>query len=317
MNIDKNKQEKLTDIARLYYEQDKTQNEIAKIYGVSRPLISRMLKEAKESGIVKIEICPPYDESVRLVEKAKAVFGIRGGVAVHGKGNDNETNDALSREAILFMRGLKQTSIGLGWGHIIGNLVSYMEKNEPVDGLAFKVCPLIGNSGVGNRNYHSNELVRIFAQQCHGAPEYFYAPFIVTSEQEREIFKELESYQVIEKIWTGLDMALVNIGNYPSVPDFASEARYGEVLRKEKAVGKILNYYLDVKGKIFRSEEDYALQIPLEILETIPHVVGICSANTSPKALVGALRTGYIHYVAAPWEILKDAVEMAERDTEQ
>lgn len=317
MNIDKNKQEKLTDIARLYYEQDKTQNEIAKMYGVSRPLISRMLKEAKETGIVKIEICPPFDESARLVEKARILFGIKGGAAVRAGGNDNEINDAVSCEALAYLRSLNQTSIGLGWGHIIGNLVSYMEKNEAVAGLAYKVCPLIGNSGVGNRNYHSNELVRIFAQQCQGAPEYFYAPFLVTSEQEREIIKELESYQIIEKLWSSLDMALVNIGNYPSVPDFASEARYGDVLKRGRAVGKILNYYLDIHGRIFRSDGDYALQIPLEILKGIPHTVGICSANTSPKALLGALRTGYIDHVIAPWEVLKEAVEAAEADNVQ
>ena len=314
MNIDKDKLQKLTDMARLYYVQDMTQNEIAKQYGVSRPLISRMLKEAKEQGIVKIEICPPYDEAALLIERAGRLFGIQGGVAVPDKGSDNETNDAVSAAALSYMQELGQARIGIGWGHIIGNLVTYMEKREPLDGVACRVCPLIGNSGVGNRNYHSNELVRVFAQQCHGAPEYFYAPFIVTSEQEREIIEELESYQVIARAWAGLDVALVNIGNYPSVPDFASEARYGDVLRKERAVGKILNYYLDIHGKIFQSDTDYALQIPLETLRTVDHVIGICSANTSPRALAGALRTGLIRHVAVPESILREAVELAEKE---
>lgn len=309
MNVDKNKLQKLTDIARLYYEQDMTQSEIAKRYGVSRPLISRMLKEAKDAGIVKIEICPPFPEGRHIMELACEIFGLRGGIAVPARGNDNLINDAVSLAAVGYMEKLKQSSCGIGWGHIIGNLVSLMEKSEPVEGLVYKVCPLIGNSGVGNRNYHSNELVRIFAQQCHAAPEYFYAPFIVTSEQEREIFEELESYRVIEKLWAGLDMALVNIGNYPSVPDFASEARYGDMLRREKAVGKILNYYLDVNGRVFHSDMDYALQIPLEALGNVKQVVGICSANTSSKALVGALRTGLLHHVIAPMEILRGAVE--------
>lgn len=311
MNADKNKLQKLTEIAHLYYEQDLTQNEIAKKYGVSRPLISRMLKEAKAAGIVKIEICSPFPEGSYVMEQAVERFHIRGGKAVSNRGNDNLTNDAISEAAIRYLLELKQAGYGIGWGHIIGNLVSLMEKSDPVDGLAARVCPLIGNSGVGNRNYHSNELVRIFALQCHAAPEYFYAPFIVASEQEREIFEELESYRQIEKIWAGLDVALVNIGNYPSVPDFASEARYGDVLRKEKAVGKILNYYLDVDGRIFHSENDYALQIPLEMLGKVKHVVGICSANTSPKALVGALRTGLIHHLVAPEAVLREAVEYA------
>ena len=41
------------DVARLYYEKDRTQNEIAEIYGISRPMVSKLLKEAKEEGIVK------------------------------------------------------------------------------------------------------------------------------------------------------------------------------------------------------------------------------------------------------------------------
>lgn len=47
------------DVARLYYEKDRTQNEIAEIYGISRPMVSKLLKEAKEEGIVKITIAAP------------------------------------------------------------------------------------------------------------------------------------------------------------------------------------------------------------------------------------------------------------------
>ncbi|MEG1774677.1 MAG: sigma factor-like helix-turn-helix DNA-binding protein, partial [Oscillospiraceae bacterium] len=61
MNISRDKLQKLTDIARLYYEQDKTQSEIAALYHVSRPLVSRMLREAKECGIVDIRINDPLE----------------------------------------------------------------------------------------------------------------------------------------------------------------------------------------------------------------------------------------------------------------
>ena len=47
------------DVARLYYEKDRTQNEIAEIYRISRPMVSKLLKEAKEEGIVKITIAAP------------------------------------------------------------------------------------------------------------------------------------------------------------------------------------------------------------------------------------------------------------------
>lgn len=313
MSTSSSKIQKLIDISRLYYEQDLTQNEIARKYQVSRPLVSRMLKEARDLGIVKIEISPPLEGGTLMINQLKNLFHISGGAVVPNGANDNVTNDEVSRAAIQYMSGLEQKNFGIGWGHIIGNLVTLLEDGDPIKGMAARVCPLIGNSGVGNRNYHSNELVRIFALQTGAVPEYFYAPSYVLSAQEMGLFKELESYHAVYKFWENLDVALVNIGNYPSVPDFASVARYGDRLSKGRAVGRILNYYLDVDGMVFRSEFDYALQIPIEVLGRVKHVIGICSSNTSAKAFTGALRTGLINHVVAPEEVVKSAVALLQR----
>ncbi len=39
------KVERLVEVARMYYEQDRTQSEIAAHYGISRPMVSKLLKE--------------------------------------------------------------------------------------------------------------------------------------------------------------------------------------------------------------------------------------------------------------------------------
>lgn len=48
--------ERMVNVARLYYEQNMTQNEIAKELGISRPLVSILLTEARTCGIVTISI---------------------------------------------------------------------------------------------------------------------------------------------------------------------------------------------------------------------------------------------------------------------
>ena len=48
--------ERMVNVARLYYEQNKTQNEIAKELGISRPLVSILLTEARACGVVTITI---------------------------------------------------------------------------------------------------------------------------------------------------------------------------------------------------------------------------------------------------------------------
>ena len=44
---------------KLYYLKNKTQMETAKILGISRSKVSRLLKEAKEKGYVQINIVSP------------------------------------------------------------------------------------------------------------------------------------------------------------------------------------------------------------------------------------------------------------------
>ena len=58
----------------LYYRQEKSQQEICDLFGVSRPSVSRMLKSGRELGIVRIEIVNPdataYGQLERQLEDA-------------------------------------------------------------------------------------------------------------------------------------------------------------------------------------------------------------------------------------------------------
>ena len=48
------KTERLVNVARMYYEQDRTQSEIADRYGISRPMVSKLLKEARDLSLIHI-----------------------------------------------------------------------------------------------------------------------------------------------------------------------------------------------------------------------------------------------------------------------
>lgn len=61
----------------------------------------------------------------------------------------------------------------------------------------------------------------------------------------------------------------------------------------------MLVYYFNETGTIIQSEQDFAIQVPLETLMQCPNIIGVCSANTSAKALRGALRTGAFTHIVA------------------
>ena len=309
MDTSLEKKKRLAHVARKYYMEDQKQSDIARDLGVSRPLISRMLSEARELGIVEITIHEPGAREARLLERLQLSSSIRGGILVEDGANDDATNRLLSQGAVELLRQLGVRRLGVGWGYLIGQLVSWLEENPQPNSTITDICPLVGNASIPARNYQSNENVRLMAQQMGATPHFLYLPALPESLEEKQLLCSTEVYRQIQQQWEKLDTALVNIGDYPSSPDFASLVRYGNLLQQQRACGRMLIYYFNEDGFIIQSEQDFAIQIPIDILKRCPNIIGVCSANTSAKALRGALKSGFFTHIAARAELIKTLLE--------
>lgn len=309
MDTNLGKQKKLAYVARKYYLEDQKQSDIARDLGVSRPLVSRMLSEARELGIVEITIHEPGAREARLLERLQLSSSIRGGVLVEEGATADATNRLLSQGVMELLRQLGVRRLGVGWGYLIGQLVSWLEENPQPSSTITDICPLVGNASVPARNYQSNENVRLMAQQMGATPHFLYLPALPESLEEKQVLCSTEVYRQIHQQWETLDTALVNIGDYPSSPDFASLVRYGSLLQRQRACGRMLIYYFNEDGFVIQSEQDFAIQIPIEILKRCPNIIGVCSANTSAKALCGALKSGFFTHLVARSELIKTLLE--------
>ncbi len=308
MGISEEKQKKLAYVARRYYLDDWKQSDIAKELGVSRPLVSRMLAEAREYGVVEIRIHDPAARQGQLVEQLRHSTSIRDGVLVEDGQDDDATNQLLSQGAVQLLWQLRSRRLGIGWGHLIGQLVTWLEAHPQLSSTVTDICPLVGNASIPARNYQSNENVRLIAQQLGAAPHFIYLPALPDSLEEKQLLCSSEIYRQIQTQWDKMDTALVNIGNYPSSPDFASLVRYGDLLQQEHTCGRLLVYYFNPQGKVIQSEQDFAIQIPLEQLRRCPNIIGVCSANTSVRALQGALKTGLFTHLVARADLVRSAL---------
>lgn len=305
MKISQEKQKKLAYVARRYYLEDQKQSDIAKELGVSRPLVSRMLSEAREFGVVEITIHEPGAKTASLLERLRLSSSIQGGVLVEDGEDDDATNQLLSQGAVNLLRQIRTRRLGVGWGYLIGQLVTWLEKNPQLDSTVTDICPLVGNASIPARNYQSNENVRLMAQHLGATPHFLYLPALPDSLEEKQLLCSTEVYRQSYQQWERIDTALVNIGNYPSSPDFASLVRYGSLLQQQHACGRMLAYYFNEEGTVIQSEQDFAIQIPIDTLKQCPNIIGVCSANTSERALHGALRSGVFTHIVARASLLQ------------
>lgn len=309
MKISPEKEKKLAYVARRYYLEDQRQSDIARELGVSRPMVSRMLAEARELGVVEITVHDPEARTATLLERLRLSTSVRGGALVEDGADEDATNQRLSQEAVALLGQLNTRRLGVGWGYLIGQLVTWLEQNPQPDSPVTDICPLVGNANIPARNYQSNENVRLMAQQLGAVPHFLYLPALPEGVEEKQLLCSTEVYRQTYQQWEQLDTALVNIGNYPSSPDFASLVRYGSLLQQHRACGRMLVYYFNEAGTIIQSDQDFAIQIPLDTLRRCPRIIGVCSANTGAKALLGALRSGVFTHLVARAELVKSLLD--------
>lgn len=96
MKYRKEKLERLARVAHLYYEENKTQGEIADMLRVSRPLVSRMLNEARSIGIVEIRVRSLTSTPEILTEHLCQTYGLHSSIVVPDEESDDVTHYAMA-----------------------------------------------------------------------------------------------------------------------------------------------------------------------------------------------------------------------------
>ena len=69
--------ELLVQVSELYYLQEMNQVEIAKLLGVSRPTVSRLLAEAKREGVVEIKVKNMVSINSELSKQLRERLGLK------------------------------------------------------------------------------------------------------------------------------------------------------------------------------------------------------------------------------------------------
>lgn len=305
--------ERMIAVARMYYENDMNQSQIAKALGISRPLVSLLLTEAKTSGIVTITINDISVNKEKLAKRLKERFLLKHVILVPDEPIAGETNISVARAAYEYCFDKKNANkqVGIGWGSMMGRMADLVEALDDEQRNKGSIFPLTGGISSVIRGYHTNEVVRILALKTGKTADFLYVPALFDTNTELEFVKQTEPYTIIQNKWNEMEQAVVSISNFPSYPDMGVNTIYGDRLMKEHAVGRMLAHYFDKNGNVIRPSEDSVLQVSMEQLKRA-QVIAVCSKQVKPVAIVGALRLGVIDTLVLPSSLAKQVIEFNE-----
>lgn len=298
------KVKRMVDVARLYYEENLSQSQIAVKLGISRPLVSVILTEARESGIVTITIRDAIVSEEQVIEKLRKSFRISEVITVPDAANDGMVNAQIARVAFhsCFSRANDGKRLGIGWETIMGIMADYADTLENAAEGRGAIFPLVGGVNSVTRGFHVNELVRIFSLKTGRQPRFLYIPALHETAMELETLKNTEAYSEILEEWEYMEQALIAISNFPSYPDLGVKSLYGNALTEKKAVGRMLAHYFDAYGRIISPASDSTFQASIHHLRQTD-VTAVCSNQVTPQCVVGALRTGIIDRLVLPFSL--------------
>ncbi|MEI6875551.1 MAG: sugar-binding transcriptional regulator [Spirochaetota bacterium] len=294
----------LISIAKLYYVEGLSQQEIADRISVSRPTVSNLLKRCKEEGIVEIRIKETNSLLYVLQRELKAVFGLRDVVVVPSGPDEAVTIEETGRAASeQLARSLKDgMRIGISWGAT--TYKSILALNVAPKYQKIEVRQLVGALGSINPIHDGYELVRMLAQKLNGSYTTIQAPGVVSSVEAKDFFlREPGIATAIDKA-REVDLAILSVS--PDDPDHSSLVRAGFITREESteinrqgAVGHSCGIHFDIDGRIFATLlNDRIVGITVEDLRRIPTVILAACGAVKADAILGALRSGLFHILA-------------------
>jgi len=290
-------------VARMYYEWDMRQSEIAKQLGLSQATVSRLLGRSKEEGIIRISVNLPNGVYTELEETLVKKFGLRDAIVVDSL-DDNEKliqRDLGAATAYYLESAIRPNEvIGISsWSATLLALVDALHPMPRKSGV--KVVQILG--GVGNPavEAHATRLTSRIAQLVKGDAVYLPISGVLATEAARNILMADEVAQQAIRLFDHVTTALVGIGAIDPSPLLAQSGNIFsqkelDLLRQEKAVGDILLRFFDQNGNLVETGlEKRVISMSLEQLSKVSRAVGVAGGSRKYAAILGALHGHWIN----------------------
>lgn len=300
--LDEDRLELLGRVAVWYYEEQIDQTEIAKRVGKSRSMVSRMLQEARDQGLVEIRVTYPLRRDRDLEARLCAVFGLKEAFVLANPPR-NDYQSLMSRLGRLGARYLQQIlrddmHIGIGWGVTLYNLVAALPELPLNNALVVQIMGAIGH---GDPMVDGSELARWLATKIGANYRALPAPLFVENESTAQSL--LQQPMIAEAMTAARDVhvALVGVGTIDSSRSGLFRTGYFDSeqighYREQGVVGDLTGHLLDFNGH----EADVLanqciISGSLQALRSTPCVIGLAGEAIKAPAILAVLRGQYLN----------------------
>lgn len=288
----------IIDAARLHYEHGMTHQEIGAELGLSRIKVTRLLAQARATGVVEIRINAPEEPFADLADRLRERYGLRRvwiAPAVSEAEGSSTALDELGAEAI---RQVLQTSslVGISLSSTLGRAIERVVAWEPTTARQIGFVPMAGSWGGWQQGVSPAELAQRLARRVHGRAYSFPAPLLAPSPEFAATLTALPEVAGAIELARSADALLFGVGGLDwttsQLQDSLSEVERTQLV-EQGAVGDIGARFFDTKGHPVDSDVDRrVIGLTLHDMSRAPQRLVLAAGRSKLEALRVALSTG-------------------------
>jgi DNA-binding transcriptional regulator LsrR (DeoR family) len=289
----------VTRMASLHYLEGKTQAEVALTLGISRQKVQRLLRQAKELGIVEIKVRNLNAVSLDLEKQLRSSFKLRDVIIAASHPAEIERRHSVARAAAGYLeRHLSDGAVvTVGMGRNTGDIPDFF---YPSRSIHCTFVSAMGSSPHVRESINPNNICQKLAANSKGRAIYLHAPANVESKQVRDILLAQEAIGPIIAQAKKADIAVIGIGTPSEDATLVRMDCISKTDAKQLAdsgvAGDLLGTCFDEDGQVIATDMHGRLVgLTLEDLRYISTVIAVVSERGKSRAILGALRTGVIH----------------------
>ncbi len=284
-----------TRAAWLYFVAGLTQAQIGKKLGLNRTRVNRLLAQARDQGLVQINITGRLASCVALEEKLKQRYGLEDATIVPTPPSQELIPQviATAAAAALSARLKDGMSVGVGWGRTLRLSIQSVPRRQLG---RLSVVSLLGGLTRGsamNPHETASHLADLVGAQCY----YVAAPALTDTQSTRDLLMAQPMLHEIFERGAKVDLAFLSVGELTPT---CTMTRVGLVSRTDVdslvaagAVGDISAHWIDREGRVVEHElNKRVVALSPERLKDIPCVMIASGGRTKAQGLRGVLRGG-------------------------
>ncbi|WP_369801251.1 sugar-binding transcriptional regulator [Arcanobacterium buesumense] len=200
--------------AMMHYVQGETMETIARRLKVSRSTVSRLIKAARDEGLVQISLHPPQEVASAIGTWISETYSVRTHVVpVPFQANEARRLNAVAQMAGVLISGLMEpnTVIGVAWGNTVSAIADHLVPRQAAGSVVVQLNGAANPSTTGIP--YAGAIMEAFGRAHGSMVQHFSVPAFFDYTATKEALWRERSIASVRQLQASADVAVFGVGS--------------------------------------------------------------------------------------------------------